>query len=159
MVVWTPTGLETPMVLGQPPPFVRPFGAAVDDAIRASHPSHTMCATQRAGRACCVTAGLVTHSIGRARLARASLGTSSLAALSWMLRPRKMPWDKLLVARVRVSLRHHSITSGTLVIDDPDHSRSQSATERAYLSNLRAGVTQRFSSAPAPGVQLHVLGN
>ena len=90
------------MILGKPAPFVRAFVEAVDDAIRESHPNHTMSATQRAWLAFCVTAVLVTNSICWARFERASLGTYSLAALSWMFRHSKMPWDKLLVASVRV---------------------------------------------------------
>ena len=125
------------MVIGQPAPFVRTFVAAVDDAIRESHPSHTMSATQRAWLAFCVTAVLVTNSICWARFERASLGTYSLAAMSWMFRHSKMPWDKLLVASVRVILRHHGITSGNLVIDDTDNPRSKSAKALAYLYKLR----------------------
>ena len=133
MVVWTPNGLETPMVIGKPAPCVRTFVAAVDDAIRESHPSPTMSATQRAWLAVCVTAVAVTNSIGWARFERASLGPSALAAWSWVFRHRKMPWDKLLVASVRVILPHHGITSGTLVIDDTDTPRSQSAKALASL--------------------------
>ena len=125
------------MILGKPAPFVRAFVDAVDDAIRAHHPSHAMSATQRAWLAFCVTAVLVTNSICWARFERASLGTYSLAALSWMFRHSKMPWAKLLVASVQVILRHHGITSGTLVIDDTDNPRSKSAKTLAYLYKLR----------------------
>ena len=125
------------MLIGKPAPFVRTFVEAVDDAIRAHHPSHAMSATQRTWLAFCVTAVLVTNSICWARFERASLGTYSLAALSWMFRHRKMPWDQLLVASVRVLLRHHGITWGTLVIDDTDNPRSKSAKALAYLSTLR----------------------
>ncbi len=125
------------MVIGKPAPFVRAFIEAVDDAIREYHPSHTMSATQRAWLAFCVTAVLVTNSICWARFERASLGTYSLAALSWMFRHSKMPWDTLLVASVRVILRHHGITSGTLVIDDTDNPRSKSAKALAYVYKLR----------------------
>ena len=125
------------MVIGKPAPFVRAFVAAVDDAIREYHPSHTMSATQRAWLAFCVTAVLVTNSMCWARFERASLGTSSLAALSWMFRHSKMPWEQLLVASVRVILRHHGITSGNLVIDDTDNPRSKSAKALAYLYKLR----------------------
>ena len=38
MVVRTPDGLETPMVIGKPAPFVSAFVEAVDDAIRAHQP-------------------------------------------------------------------------------------------------------------------------
>ena len=126
------------MILGKPAPFVRAFVDAVDDAIRAHHPSHAMSATQRAWLAFCVTAVLVTNAMCWARFERASLGTSSLAALSWMFRHSKMPWDTLLVASVRVLLRHHGITSGNRVLDDTDHPRSKSAKALAYLYKLRA---------------------
>ena len=125
------------MILGKPAPFVRAFVDAVDGAIRAHHPSHAMSATQRAWLAFCVTAVLVTNSICWARFERASLGTYALAALSWMFRHSKMPWDKLLVASVRVILRHHGLTSGTLVIDDTDNPRSKSAKALAHLYKLR----------------------
>ncbi len=125
------------MIIGKPAPFVRAFVEAVDDAIREHHPSHAMSATQRAWLACCVTAVLVTNSICWARFERASLGTYSLAALSWMFRHSKIPWDTLLVASVRVILRHHDITSGHLVIDDTDNPRSKSAKALAHLYKLR----------------------
>ena len=48
-----------------------------------------------------------------------------------------MPWDQLLVASVRVILRHHGITSGTLVIDDTDNPRSKAAKALASLYKLR----------------------
>src|SRR4026208_1256080 len=126
-------GLETPMIIGKPAPFVSAFVAAVADAMRAHQPSGSMSATQRTWLAFCVTAVLVTNSICWARFERASLGSYSLAALSWMFRHSKMPWDKLLVASVRVILQHHGITSGNLVIDDTDNPRSKSAKALAYL--------------------------
>jgi len=96
-----------------------------------------MSATQRAWLAFCVTAVLRTNSMCWARFERASLGTYSLAALSWMFRHSKMPWDQLLVASVRVILRHHGLTSGNLVIDETDNPRSKSATALAHLSKRR----------------------
>ena len=125
------------MIIGKPAPFVRAFIEAVDTAIRAHQPHHAMSATPRAWLAFCVTAVLVTNSMCWARFERASLGTYSLAALSWMFRHSKMPWDHLLVASVRVILRHHGITSGSLVIDDTDNQRSKSAKALAHLYTLR----------------------
>ena len=125
------------MILGKPAPVVRAFVAAVDEAMRAHQPSRSMSAMQRTWLAFCVTAVLVTHSICWARFERASLGTYSLAALSWMFRQSKMPWDQLLVASVQVILRYHGITSGSLVIDDTDNPRSKSAEALAYLYKLR----------------------
>src|SRR5712671_1381210 len=125
------------MIIGKPAPCVSAFVAAVDEAIRAHQPSGGMSAIQRTWLAFCVTAVLVTSSMCWARFARASLGTYSLAALSWMFRHSKMPWDQLLVASVRVVLRHHGLTAGSLVIDDTDNPRSKSAKALAHLYKLR----------------------
>src|SRR4029450_6107796 len=125
------------MILGKSAPFVRAFVDAVDEAIRAQSPSHGMSGMQRTWLAFCVTAVLVTNASCWARFERASLGTYSLAALSWMFRHSKMPWDELLVASVRVILRHYGLTCGSLVIDDTDNPRSKSAKALAYLYKLR----------------------
>jgi hypothetical protein len=135
--LWNTDGLEIPVILAKPAPFVRAFIDAVDEAIRQDHPHHAMSAIQRAWLAFCVTAILVTHSICWARFERASLGTYSLAALSWMFRHSKIPWDHLLVASVRVILRHYGLTSGSLVIDDTDNPRSKVAKKLVYLYKLR----------------------
>ena len=125
------------MMMRQPAPFVRAFIDVVDEAIREQSPSHGMSAVQRTWLAFCITAVLVTNSICWARCARASLGTYSLAALSWMFRHSKIPWDELLGASVRVILRHHGLTSGSLVLDDTDNPRSKSAKALAHLYTLR----------------------
>src|SRR5262249_53568406 len=100
-------------------------------------PDSGLSAMQRSWLAFWVTATLVTHSICWARFERASLGTYSMAALSWLFRHSKIPWDGLLVACVRVVLRHHGITSGRLVSDDTDNARSKAAKKLAYLYKLR----------------------
>src|SRR2546428_3266675 len=125
------------MIMEKRAPCVSPFIEAVDTAIRAHQPHHAMSATQRAWLAFCLTAILVTNSICWARFERASLGTYSLAALSWMFRHSKMPWEHLLVASVRVILCQYGITSGNLVIDDTDNQRSKSAKTLAHLYKLR----------------------
>jgi hypothetical protein len=125
------------MIIGKPAPFVSAFIDAVDEAIRAQSPSHGLSAIQRTWLAFCVTAVLVTNSICWARFERASLGTYALAALSWMFRHSKIPWDELLVASVRVILRHYGLTSGSLVVDDTDNQRSKAAKTLAHLYKLR----------------------
>ena len=90
------------MLIGQPAPFVRTFVDVVDEAMREQSPRHGRSAMQRTWLAFCITAVLVTNSICWARFERASLGTYSLAALSWMFRHSKIPWEDLLVASVRV---------------------------------------------------------
>src|SRR5262245_31416277 len=94
--LWSTDRLEPPMILGKPAPFGHACVAIVHDAIREHHLRHAMSATQRTWWAFCVTAVLITNSIGWARFARASLGPYALAALSWRFRHRKRPWDQLL---------------------------------------------------------------
>jgi hypothetical protein len=125
------------MVIGKPAPFVSAFVDAVDEAIHDHDPGQGLSAIQRAWLAFCLTAILVTNSICWARFARASLGAYSLAALSWMFRHPKIPWEALLVASVRVILRHYGLTAGSLVIDDTDQKRSKSAMTLAHLYKLR----------------------
>ena len=125
------------MVIGKPAPFVSAFVDAVDAAIRTHQPQHALSVAQRTWLAFCITAVLVTNSICWARFERASLGAYAMAALSWMFRHSKMPWDHLLMASVRVILRQHGLTSGSLVIDDTDNPRSKSAKTLAYLYKLR----------------------
>jgi hypothetical protein len=138
-MVWPLTRLSrgTARVMAQPAPLMSAFIDAVDQAIREQRPHDGMSAMQRAWLAFCVTAVLVTNSMCWARFACASLETYSLAALSWMFRHRKIPWDALLVASVRVILRHDGLTCGSLVIDDRDHKRSKSAKTLAHLYKLR----------------------
>jgi hypothetical protein len=88
------------MVIGKPLPFIRAFVEAIDEAIAAHSPGQRMSALQRAWLSFCLTAILVTNSLCWARFERASLGTYSLAALSWMFRHSKMPWEHLLVLQL-----------------------------------------------------------
>jgi hypothetical protein len=121
------------MVIGQPAPVVRACVDAVAAAMRTPQPQPAMAVTPRTWLAFCLTAVLVTHAMCWARCARARLGTSALAALAWMFRPSKRPWDHLRVASVRVILRPQGITSGSLVVDDTDNPRSTSAQALASL--------------------------
>ncbi len=124
------------MVISKPLPFVTAFVDTIDEVIRNYHPGQGLSALQRTWLAFCVTAILVTNSICWARFERASLGTYSLAALSWMFRHAKIPWEHLLVASVRSILSAYGITGGTLVIDDTDKQRSKAATTLAHLYKL-----------------------
>ena len=125
------------MVIGTPLSFVRAFVEAVNKAIAAHSPGQCLSTLQGAWLAFCITAILVTNSICWARFERASLGTYSLAALSWMFRHAKIPWEHLLVASVRVLLESYGSTGGSLVIDETDTRRSNTATTLAHLYKLR----------------------
>jgi hypothetical protein len=110
------------MMMRQPAPFVRVFIEVVDEAIREQSPRHGMSAVQRTWLACCITAGLVTNAMCWARVARARLGTYALAALSWMFRHSKMPWDEVLDRRFQAlddgRQRRHTGFEGTDIVLD-----------------------------------------
>jgi hypothetical protein len=82
------------MIIAQPLPFVTAFINAVSAAIEEHHPGQGLSAIQRAWLGFCLTAILVTNSVCWARFERASLGHYSLAALSWMFRHAKLPWER-----------------------------------------------------------------
>ena len=65
-------GLETPMLIGTPAPFVRTSIDAVAQALRQDHPASGLSAMQRSWLALCVTATLVTHAMCCTRFERAS---------------------------------------------------------------------------------------
>ena len=108
------------MVITQPLAFVLACVDAVDEAIQEHHPGQDLSALQRSWLAFCLTAIFGTNAVCWARFERASLGTYALAAFSWMFRHAKIPWELLLVASVRMLLRHYGITHGSLVVDDTD---------------------------------------
>jgi transposase len=123
------------MIIGKPAPFVRAFVDAVDEAIRAQSPSHGMSAMQRTWLAFCGTAVLVTNSMCWARFERASLGTYSLAALSWMFRHSKLPWDELLEAirKVNIALTYGSLGYYSIFTEV---SPMAVLTRKSYLTDL-----------------------
>jgi hypothetical protein len=117
---------------------VTAFLDAVAAVIEEHHPGHGLSALHRARLACWVTASLGTNAVCWARFERASLGTYALAALSWMCRHAKRPWELLLVASVRRLLRHDGRTHGGRVVDETDKQRAQSAPNIASRHQLRA---------------------
>ncbi len=125
------------MVIAKPLPFVSAFVDTIDKTIQAHAVGQRLSPMQRTWLAFCLTAILVTNAVCWARFERASLGTYALAALSWMFRHAKLPWELLLITSVRVLLHHYGITHGSLVIDDTDKPRSKSPKHIAYLHKLR----------------------
>ena len=118
-----------------------------------------MSARQRAWVAFCVTAVLVTNSICWARFERASLRISSLAALAWMLRYSKIPWDELLVVDAygykhllrRLRLKVHEATrDGATILHSLTHvPRQVSAPQVAALSRKRWTLETAFKHLEA----------
>ena len=132
------------MFFTQAAPFVSSFVEALNLAIEKHKPGCALSRTQRGWISFCIMAILITNSVCWARFERAGLGGYSLAALSWVFRHSKIPWELLLVISVRVILKRYGIKEGSLVEDDTDKRRSKSTTKIGYLHKLKDKATGGF---------------
>jgi len=117
------------MLIDQPLPFIKDFLNQLNDSIKAQNSRQSLSLTQRAWLGFCLMGILITNSICWAKFERASFGSYPRAALSWMFKHAKIPWEKLLTASVRLILKKYGILEGMLVIDDSDKKRRKSANK------------------------------
>ena len=125
------------MFMVKPLPFVTTFIDALNEALEDSSPGLGLSNGQKAWLSFCILAILVTNSVCWARFERASLGRYSLAALSWMFRHSKIPWERLLQLSVQVILHRYGLTQGSLELDDTDKKRSKVTQKIAYVHKLK----------------------
>ena len=137
--------LERLLIFTRPLPFVSEFIDAIDAALSAQKPSGKgLTAAQRRWLSFCVMGVLLTNTICWAKFERAGLGRYSLAALSWMFRHSKLPWDRLLESSVRVVMRRYGLERGVLVIDDTDKPRAKVTSRIAHVHKLKDKTSGGF---------------
>jgi len=119
------------MLMGEPLPFVQEYVEELNRVLEELKPGQGLSSIQRKWLKFCLMGIVVTNSVCWAKFERASLGTYTVAALSWVFRQAKIPWESLLYLSVRVIVRKYGITSGVLVADDTDRMRSKS-TKRIF---------------------------
>lgn len=119
------------MFVDEPLPFVKEFINQLDEGLSQGQTGPRLSITQKAWLGFCLMGILITNSVCWAKFERASLGSYSRTALSWMFKHAKIPWDALLAASVRLILTKYGLTEGVLVVDDSDKKRSKSA-KRIY---------------------------
>jgi DDE superfamily endonuclease len=132
--MYYPKEMNWPMFLKTPLPFVKEFVDELNTTLERDQPGRGLSRLQRLWLAFCLTGILVTNSVCWARLERASLGAYSLAALSWVFRHAKIPWECLLRLSVTVLLRKYRVTQGSLVVDDSDKKRCK-MTKRIFKAH------------------------
>jgi hypothetical protein len=125
------------VIFSKPLPFVTGYIEVLNEAIGKHKPGVKLSSIQRSWLSLCIMAVLVTNSVCWSRFERASLGIRGLAALSWMFRHSKVPWEMLLVASVRSILEQHGIKKGIPDLDDTDRKRSKAAPKIGYLHKLK----------------------
>jgi DDE superfamily endonuclease len=133
------------MLISRPLPFVRAFVDEINTALKAHNPACAgLSAIQRRWLSFCLMAIMLTQSICWARFERAGLGRYSQAALSWMFRRAKLPWEELLQMSVRVILRRHGMSGGVLGVDDTDNVRTKVTSRIAHVHKLKDKASGGF---------------
>ncbi len=132
------------MFFEKPLPFIENFLNALDDAIGEYKSGARLTRIQKKWLAFCIMGILLTNSVCWARFERSSMGRYSLAAISWMFRRSKIPWEILLHMSVRVILLTFDITKGILATDDTGKHRSKSVTKIARVHKIKDKSTGGF---------------
>lgn len=121
------------------------FIDAINAAIQEHRPgSGGLSRTQRWWLGICLMGIMVTNSVCWARFERATLGCYSLAALAWMFRQAKVPWEWLLQRSVQVLLKRYGVTAGVLVVADSDKRRAKVSRRLAPVHKLKDKTSGGF---------------
>ena len=114
------------MIFSRPLPFVEAFVTEIHQGLRTRYGRCTgLSSTQRYWLSFCLMGVFMTNSICWERFSRAGIGGYKAAALSWMFRHSKIPWEHLLEISIRILLQAHGILHGVLVLDDSEKQRSK----------------------------------
>ncbi len=125
------------MLIDKPLIFIENYIESIDFAIQTYNSENKLTRLQKYWLGFCITAILVTNSVCWARFQRVSIGKYSVAALSWMFKKSKIPWDLLLQSSINVILNRYGINEGTLGIDDTDKKRSKSTKRIAHVHKIK----------------------
>ncbi len=125
------------MFIIEPLPFVTMFIDEINQGIKEHDSNAGLSGKQKAWIAFCIMAVLITNTVCWAKFERAGLCNYSLAALSWMFRKAKIPWELLLIISTKVILKRYGITEGCLGIDDTNKKRSKSTKKIAKVHKFR----------------------
>jgi hypothetical protein len=119
------------MLIGEPLPFVKEYVEELNRVLGEIKPGQELSGLQRKWLTFCIMGIIVTNSVCWAKFERAGLKQYSIAAISWMFRQAKIPWESLLYISVRLIVRKYGISSGELISDDSDRQRSK-VTKRIF---------------------------
>lgn len=132
------------MVFSKAAPFVTSFIEELNKSIEACKPGQGLSKIQKGWLSFCIMGVIVTNSVCWARFERAGLGGYSMAALCWVFRHAKIPWELLLYRSVRVIMARYGITEGSLLIDDTDKRRSKSTRRISHVHKIKDKETGGF---------------
>ena len=95
------------MLMGEPLPFVQEYVEELNRVLEELKPGQGLSSLQRKWLKFCLMGIIVTNSVCWAKFERAGLGAYSVAALSWVFRHAKIPWESLLYYSVRIIVRKY----------------------------------------------------
>lgn len=122
------------MFFAEPLEFVTDFIDNIDQGLKEYDSSLKLTRIQKSWLSFCIMSIFLTRTVCWAKFERTSLGTYSMAAISWMFRKSKIPWNMLLVVSTILIIQHFGITCGCLAIDETDKKRSKSI-KRIYKAH------------------------
>jgi len=122
------------MIFDEPLSFVREFVSELNEGLERHKSGYGLSKIQSEWLSFCLMGIMITNSICWAKMERSGLGKWHLAALSWMFRQAKIPWELLLVMSVRSILQRYHIREGVLVVDDSDQRRCK-VTKRIFQAH------------------------
>jgi len=125
------------MLFGKPLPFVSKFITMLNVEIKGYKPYLELSAAQSVWLSFCIMGILITDSICWSRFKRSSVVGYDTAALSWMFRTSKIPWEFLPHMSVRAILRRYDIKKAYITIDDSEKKRSKSTKNIAYVHKVK----------------------
>jgi len=129
--------MRSHMLIKKPLMFTENYVESINAGIQVLCPDRRLTRLQKYWLAFCITAILVTNSVCWARFQRVGMGKYKVAALSWMFRKSRIPWELLLQASINSILNKYGITEGTLGIDDTDNKRSKSTKNIAHVHKIK----------------------
>lgn len=132
------------MLIGEPLPFITEFVESINGAIREYGENCQLSSTRRFWISFCIMAIIMTNTVCWATFERAGLGTYTLAALSWMLRHSKIPWEFLLCSSISHVLKGYGITEGTLALDDSEKKRSKNTKRISNVHKMKDKKTDGY---------------
>lgn len=125
------------MLFKEPLPFIKNYIDELNEAIKICCPGQQLSRKQRYWLSFCAMSIIITNSVCWSRFEKAGIGRYGIAALSWMFRKSRIPWDLLLQISVRVVLRRYGITEGNIGIDDTDKKRSKSTKKIHHVHKIK----------------------
>jgi hypothetical protein len=132
------------MLFETPLPFISEFIEILNGAIKEHKAGCELTRIQRYWISFCIMAVIITNSVCWAKFERAGIGQYTLAAISWMFRRSKIPWELLLCTSVRIILRRYGITKGVLGLDDTDSRRSKNTKTISHVHKLKDKTSGGF---------------